>query len=50
MAQYEGLNVKIRLYNLDDEHQVAEFIKKSGGLMEFLEFIQDFKQLLRQVS
>lgn len=46
---YKDLRVKIKLHSLDESHQTAEFIKMAGGLMEFLEFIQDFKLFSKQI-
>ena len=46
---YKDLRISLQLYKYDDERQAVEFVKEAGGMMEFLEFVEDFKFFSKQI-
>ena len=46
---YKDLRISLQLYKYDETRQAVEFIKEVGGLMEFLEFVEDFKFFSKQI-
>ena len=42
---FNDLKIKLKFYSSNDNFQTVEFMKETGGLMDFLEFITEFKTL-----